>query len=332
MIIVFPSGFVGLIRLLGRQLQRRLGLSGRGAARRGGAGRHRRRRVVSAVARAEEGAVAAVAAVRRRRGSVPDDARDRVSRHLVPLRERPVSVLSGVDFTVRRATIHGLIGPNGSGKSTLVDLISGRFRPVSGSIEIEGVGRSTASGSQTRVSHGVARTFQSAVLVNELSATTERPGRPVHARAASRRAVARLARRSRRPAGRPAAAAHGSTKSLALRRRRAVGQTSRSPTRPTASQQLDAARRRLRLRARGTVILDEPLAGPRPVRGRARRGDPHPAEASRREHPPHRAPAAVRVRALRRGDRPRRRRGRRRAARRRRSRPNVRVRQVYLGQ
>ena len=38
---------------------------------------------------------------------------------------KDASVLNGVDFTVAKGTIHGLIGPNGSGKSTLVDLISG---------------------------------------------------------------------------------------------------------------------------------------------------------------------------------------------------------------
>jgi branched-chain amino acid transport system permease protein len=167
-IVVFPSGFVGLIRLLGRQLQRRLGLSGPTAPRveeeQAGIVDDA---VVSAVARAEESAVAAVAAVRAD-GDVP--ATPAIDCRGISFRygNGPL-VLSGVDFTVRRATIHGLIGPNGSGKSTLVDLISGRFRPVSGSIEIEGA-PVDREGVKTRVSHGVARTFQSAVLVNELSA------------------------------------------------------------------------------------------------------------------------------------------------------------------
>jgi branched-chain amino acid transport system permease protein len=78
-------------------------------------------------------------------------------------------VLRNVDFTVQKGTIHGLIGPNGSGKSTLVDLISGRLRPQAGSIAIDGL-QVERFGPATRAQHGVARTFQSAVLVAELPA------------------------------------------------------------------------------------------------------------------------------------------------------------------
>lgn len=163
-IVIFPSGFVGLVRLIGRQIGRSLGLAGPAAPR----VEEEQPGIVdaaavSAVARAEERSAASGS-----NGSGPEtpaiDCRDISFRYgSGPL------VLNGVDFTVRRATIHGLIGPNGSGKSTLVDLISGRYRPVSGSIEIEGTSVER-EGVTTRVSHGVARTFQSAVLVNELSA------------------------------------------------------------------------------------------------------------------------------------------------------------------
>jgi ribose transport system ATP-binding protein len=40
-----------------------------------------------------------------------------------------VTVLRGVDLTVQRGEIHGLIGPNGSGKSTLVKVLAGFHRP-----------------------------------------------------------------------------------------------------------------------------------------------------------------------------------------------------------
>ena len=78
-----------------------------------------------------------------------------------------VTVLRDVDMVVRRGTIHGLIGPNGSGKSTLVNLISGELRPIEGEIELNGV-RVEQLRAPSRPSHGLMRTFQSAVLVREI--------------------------------------------------------------------------------------------------------------------------------------------------------------------
>jgi branched-chain amino acid transport system permease protein len=82
---------------------------------------------------------------------------------------KSMPVLNGVDFVVERGTIHGLIGPNGSGKSTLVDLIAGRLRPQAGTIEIDGKSLGEA-GPAARARNGFMRTFQSAVLVRDLSA------------------------------------------------------------------------------------------------------------------------------------------------------------------
>ena len=78
-----------------------------------------------------------------------------------------VPVLQNVDMAVRRGTIHGLIGPNGSGKSTLVNLISGELRPGAGEIELNGA-RVERLRAPSRPSHGLMRTFQSAVLVSEI--------------------------------------------------------------------------------------------------------------------------------------------------------------------
>lgn len=83
---------------------------------------------------------------------------------------RGITVVDHVDFTVRRGTIHGLIGPNGSGKSTLVNLIAGRLRPTSGTIEIDGR-RMDGANAPARARRGFARTFQDATLVQELSTT-----------------------------------------------------------------------------------------------------------------------------------------------------------------
>lgn len=79
-----------------------------------------------------------------------------------------VLALDGVDFVAQRGTIHGLIGPNGSGKSTLVDLIAGRIKPDAGAITLNGV-RMDGHRAPARARNGVMRTFQTAVMVGDLS-------------------------------------------------------------------------------------------------------------------------------------------------------------------
>lgn len=47
-----------------------------------------------------------------------------------------VRALDGVDFTLRRGEIHGLVGENGAGKSTLIKVIGGVFKPDQGEIHL----------------------------------------------------------------------------------------------------------------------------------------------------------------------------------------------------
>lgn len=47
-------------------------------------------------------------------------------------------IIRGVDLEVPQGERHAIIGPNGAGKSTLFNLISGRYVPSSGSIELNG--------------------------------------------------------------------------------------------------------------------------------------------------------------------------------------------------
>ncbi|HOK44209.1 MAG TPA: ABC transporter ATP-binding protein, partial [Thermoclostridium caenicola] len=46
--------------------------------------------------------------------------------------------LNGVDITVSRGSVYGLVGPNGAGKTTLIKHMAGVFIPDSGTIKIDG--------------------------------------------------------------------------------------------------------------------------------------------------------------------------------------------------
>lgn len=50
-----------------------------------------------------------------------------------------VRALDGVGFQVARGEIAALVGPNGAGKSTLLRCLAGLDRPLTGSIEIDGI-------------------------------------------------------------------------------------------------------------------------------------------------------------------------------------------------
>jgi branched-chain amino acid transport system permease protein len=70
-----------------------------------------------------------------------------------------VQALRGVTISVAEGELVGLVGPNGSGKTTLVNLVSGAFRPTSGSLRVTGADIATLP--SHRISHlGVARTYQ----------------------------------------------------------------------------------------------------------------------------------------------------------------------------
>jgi ABC-2 type transport system ATP-binding protein len=63
-------------------------------------------------------------------------------------RGRVVEALRGVDISVKRGEIYGLLGRNGAGKTTLVKVILGIVRPTSGSTSL--LGRSSRSPASRR--------------------------------------------------------------------------------------------------------------------------------------------------------------------------------------
>ena len=78
-----------------------------------------------------------------------------------------IRALSGVDVSIKRGTVHGLIGPNGSGKSTFVNLVTGVYRSSAGRITLGG--RALAPQRPHHIARsGITRTFQSICLFGEI--------------------------------------------------------------------------------------------------------------------------------------------------------------------
>ncbi|RKP53359.1 ABC transporter ATP-binding protein [Pararobbsia silviterrae] len=70
-----------------------------------------------------------------------------------------LTVLSGVDFTVRAGEAVGIVGPNGAGKTTLLAALSGSFGISAGTIALRGEDITHVSAAQ-RCRLGIARSHQ----------------------------------------------------------------------------------------------------------------------------------------------------------------------------
>lgn len=79
-----------------------------------------------------------------------------------------VRAVDGIDLTVSRGEIVGLIGPNGSGKSTIVNLICGLLPPTAGRVVFNGADICRLP-PHARVTLGIARTFQNIRLFGQLT-------------------------------------------------------------------------------------------------------------------------------------------------------------------
>jgi ABC-type branched-subunit amino acid transport system ATPase component len=79
-----------------------------------------------------------------------------------------ICAVDRLSFDAERGGITGLIGPNGAGKTTVFNLITGVYRPASGSIRFEGA-ELTQKRPDEIVRCGVARTFQNVRLFKRMS-------------------------------------------------------------------------------------------------------------------------------------------------------------------
>ncbi|MBN2048042.1 MAG: ABC transporter ATP-binding protein [Anaerolineaceae bacterium] len=75
-----------------------------------------------------------------------------------------------VDFSLRRGEIHALLGENGAGKSTLMNILSGLYKPDSGTILVNGI-RETLNSPRDAINAGIGMVHQHFMLVPSLTVT-----------------------------------------------------------------------------------------------------------------------------------------------------------------
>jgi branched-chain amino acid transport system ATP-binding protein len=79
-----------------------------------------------------------------------------------------VVAANDVDLSVEEGKVVGLIGPNGAGKTSVIDALTGYTAPSGGKILFDGADISKLR-AHTRARRGLARTFQSVELFDDLS-------------------------------------------------------------------------------------------------------------------------------------------------------------------
>jgi len=73
-----------------------------------------------------------------------------------------------VNLRVQKNQIYGLIGPNGAGKTTIFNLLTGVYKPTTGTFYLDG--EEIKGFSQEKINHkGIARTFQNIRLFNNMT-------------------------------------------------------------------------------------------------------------------------------------------------------------------
>ena len=71
-------------------------------------------------------------------------------------------------MTIEKGELYGLIGPNGAGKTTVFNMLTGVYKPTSGSFSLDGEVLSGKKPIQIK-RKGIARTFQNIRLFNNLT-------------------------------------------------------------------------------------------------------------------------------------------------------------------
>lgn len=96
-----------------------------------------------------------------------DISTPRVEMHGIRKRFGALDVLRGVDLTVGRGEVVGLVGDNGAGKSTLMKMLAGAVVPDSGEIRVDGTAL-TGSGPRAARAAGIEMVYQDLALCNDV--------------------------------------------------------------------------------------------------------------------------------------------------------------------
>ena len=79
-----------------------------------------------------------------------------------------LNAVQNVNIKIKKGQIYGLIGPNGAGETTVFNLITGVYKPTTGTFFIDG--KEIKGHSQEKINHmGIARTFQNIRLFNNMT-------------------------------------------------------------------------------------------------------------------------------------------------------------------
>jgi branched-chain amino acid transport system ATP-binding protein len=77
--------------------------------------------------------------------------------------------VNDVDFTIPEGSIISLIGPNGAGKTTFFNMLTGVYKPTSGTVELNGQDV-TGKPPHAITERGIGRTFQNIRLFHNMTA------------------------------------------------------------------------------------------------------------------------------------------------------------------
>ena len=79
-----------------------------------------------------------------------------------------LKAVDSLNLTINKGQLYGLIGPNGAGKTTVFNMLTGVYKPTSGSITLDGQNITGKPPAQIN-RNGIARTFQNIRLFKDMT-------------------------------------------------------------------------------------------------------------------------------------------------------------------